>query len=68
MPVAWLRFPVGYKTQAGRMEESAIIDRTVQTMKDQNAEMDPGELQSLIDSAVRQVRAERGVKGKVRKA
>jgi Ribbon-helix-helix domain len=45
-----------------------VFHRTVQTIKDQNAEMDPGELQSLIDSAVRQVRAERGVKRKVRKA
>jgi hypothetical protein len=40
----------------------------VQSIKDQNADTDPDELQRLIDSAVRQVRAERGVKGKARKA
>lgn len=41
---------------------------TVQSIKDQNADTDPEELQRLIDSAVRQVRSERGVKGKARKA
>ncbi len=45
-----------------------VFHRTVQSIKDQNADTDPGELQRLIDSAVLQVRAERGVKGKVRKA
>jgi hypothetical protein len=44
-----------------------VFHRTVQTIKDQNADTDPDELQRLIDSAVRQVRAERGAKGKVRK-
>ena len=41
-----------------------VFHRTVQSIKDQNAHTDPDELQSLIDSAVRQVRAGRGVKGK----
>jgi Ribbon-helix-helix domain len=45
-----------------------VFHRTVQSIKDQNADTDPGELQRLIDSAVRQVRAERAVKGKARKA
>jgi hypothetical protein len=45
-----------------------VFHRTVQTIKDQNADTDPDELQRLIDSAVRQVRAERRVKGKARKA
>jgi Ribbon-helix-helix domain len=45
-----------------------VFHRTVQSIKDQNADTDPDELQRLIDSAARQVRAERGVKGKARKA
>jgi hypothetical protein len=44
-----------------------IFHRTVQTIKEQNADQDPDELQRLIDSAVRQVRAERGAKGSARK-
>jgi len=45
-----------------------VFHRTVQSIKDQNAHTDPDELQRLVDSAVRQVRAERGVKWKARKA
>jgi hypothetical protein len=45
-----------------------IFHRTVQSIKEQNADQDPDELQRLIDSAVRQVRAERGAKGNARKA
>jgi hypothetical protein len=45
-----------------------IFHRTVQSIKEQNADQDPDELQRLIDSAVRQVRAERGAKRNVRKA
>jgi hypothetical protein len=45
-----------------------VFHRTVQSIKEQNADTDPGELQRLIDTAVRQVRAEQGAKGKTRKA
>jgi Ribbon-helix-helix domain len=45
-----------------------IFHRTVQSIKEQNADQDPDELQLLMDSAVRQVRAERGAKGNARKA
>jgi hypothetical protein len=36
-----------------------VFHRTVQGLKEQNADTDPGELQGLIDDAVREVRAER---------
>ena len=36
-----------------------FFHRTVQGLKHQNADTDPGELQGLIDDAVREVRAER---------
>jgi hypothetical protein len=45
-----------------------VFHRTVQSIKEQNADTDPGELQRLIDTAARQVRAEQGAKGKARKA
>jgi hypothetical protein len=45
-----------------------VFHRTVQSIKEQNADTDPAELQRLIDTAARQVRAEQGAKGKARKA
>jgi hypothetical protein len=45
-----------------------VFHRTVQDIKAQNADTDADELQGLIDDAVREVRAERGAKGKARKA
>ncbi len=45
-----------------------VFDRTVQDIKAHNADTGPGELQSLIDEAVREVRAERRAKGKADKA
>jgi hypothetical protein len=45
-----------------------VFHRTVQEIKAQNADTDADELQGLIDDAVREVRAERGAKGKARKA
>ena len=45
-----------------------VFHRTVQDIKARNAETDPDELQSLIDSTVREVRAERRAKGKADKA
>jgi Ribbon-helix-helix domain len=41
-----------------------VFHRTVQDIKSRNADIDPGELQSLIEDAVRQVRAERSTKTK----
>lgn len=41
-----------------------VFHRTVQDIKDSNAEADPEDLQVLIDDAVREVRAERRAKGK----
>ena len=43
-----------------------VFHRTVQDLKARNAGTDPDELQVLIDGAVRDVRAERRVKGKAR--
>lgn len=40
-----------------------VFHRTVQDIKTRNADTDPNELQSLIDDAVREVRAERRAKG-----
>lgn len=40
-----------------------VFHRTVQDIKAQNADTDPDEMQSLIDHAVREVRAERRPKG-----
>ena len=45
-----------------------VFHRTVQDIKARNANTDPDELQSLIDDAVREVRAERRAKGKADKA
>jgi hypothetical protein len=41
-----------------------VFHRTVQGIKDQNADTDPGELQGLIDDALREVRTERRGKRK----
>ena len=40
-----------------------VFHRTVQDIKTRNSDTDPNELQSLIDDAVREVRAERSAKG-----
>ena len=45
-----------------------VFHRTVQDLKARNAGTDPDELEVLIDKAVRDVRAERSVKGKARRA
>ena len=45
-----------------------VFHRTVQDIKSRNADADPDELQTLIDDAVREVRAERRAKGKADKA
>ena len=45
-----------------------VFHRTVQDIKERNANADPNELQALIDDAVREVRAERRVKRKADKA
>jgi hypothetical protein len=45
-----------------------VFHRTVQDLKARNAGTDPDELQVLIDDAVRDVRAERRVKVKARRA
>jgi hypothetical protein len=39
-----------------------VFHRTMQDIKARNADAGPDELQSLIDDAVREVRAERGAK------
>ncbi len=41
-----------------------VFHRSVQDIKTRNADADPGELQALIDDAVREVRAERHSKKK----
>ena len=45
-----------------------VFHRTVQDIKARNADLDPDEMQSLIDDAVGEVRAERRVKAKFDKA
>jgi hypothetical protein len=45
-----------------------VFDRTVQDIKQHNADADPDELQSLIDGAVREVRAARRAKRTTGKA
>ena len=45
-----------------------VFHRTVQDIKARNDDTDPDKLQSIIDDAVREVRAERRVKGKAGKA
>lgn len=44
-----------------------ILNRTVQDIKSRNASADPEELQAIIDSVVREVRAERRSKRKADK-
>lgn len=44
-----------------------IFNRTVQEIKARHVHADPGELQSIVDSTVREVRAERRRNGKKRK-
>ena len=45
-----------------------IFHGTIQDIKSRNAAIDPGELQDLIDNAVRDVRAEHSTRLKPRKA
>lgn len=45
-----------------------VFHRIVQDIKERNSDTDPDELQSLIDEAVREVRAERRAQGKADKA
>ena len=45
-----------------------VLHRAVQDIKARNANTDPGELQSLIEDTVREVRAERRAKGKAGEA
>jgi hypothetical protein len=45
-----------------------VFHRTVQAIKAHNVDTDPDELQSLIDDAVREVRADRRAKEKADKA
>jgi hypothetical protein len=45
-----------------------VFHRTVQDIKEQNADTDPDLLQALIDDAVRAVRAERSPKRKAHRA
>ena len=44
-----------------------VFHRTVHDIRTRNAAVDPGHVQSVIDEAVREVRAERRSKGKARK-
>ncbi len=44
-----------------------VFHRTVHDIRLRNAGVDPGHVQSVIDDALREVRAERGGKGKGRK-
>ena len=41
-----------------------VFHRTVQDIKARNAGTDPDEIQALVDNAVREVRAERSIRGK----
>ncbi len=45
-----------------------VFHRTVQDIRERNADADPDELQRVIDEAVSEVRAERHAKGKADKA
>ena len=45
-----------------------VFHRAVQDIKARNAETDPAELQSLIESAVREVRTQRRAKGEAGEA
>jgi hypothetical protein len=44
-----------------------VFHRTVQNIRERNADTDPDELQRIIDEAVSEVRAERYAKGKADK-
>jgi ribbon-helix-helix protein len=45
-----------------------VFHRTVQDIRDRNSDIDPDELQLIIDETVSEVRAERNTKGKAKKA
>lgn len=45
-----------------------VFHRTVQDIRERNAEVDPDELQRIIDETVSEVRAERYAKVKAKKA
>jgi hypothetical protein len=45
-----------------------VFHRTVQGIRERNADTDPDELQRIIDETVSEVRAERSAKGKADKA
>jgi len=45
-----------------------VFHRSVQNIKERNADTDPDELQRIIDEAVSEVRAERYAKGKADQA
>ena len=45
-----------------------MFHRTVQDIRERNADTDPDELQRIIDETVSEVRAERYTKGKADKA
>jgi hypothetical protein len=45
-----------------------VFHRTVQDIKARNADINPDELQQIIDNAVREVRADRHAKGKPEEA
>ena len=45
-----------------------VFHRTVQSIKERNADTDPEELQRIISEAVSEVRADRSVKKRVNKA
>lgn len=45
-----------------------VFNLTVQDIRKRNADVDPDELQRIIDETVREVRAERYAKGKAKKA
>ena len=47
---------------------SRVFHRTVQDIKTRNAKTDPGELQSIVDDAVREVRAKRRARGMAHRA
>jgi len=53
------------------MEEAVrwrVFHRAVQSIKTRNAEIDPDELQRIVDDAVREVRAKRRAPGKADRA
>lgn len=45
-----------------------VFHRTIQDIKTRNADANPDELQSIIDEAIREVRADRGAPEKADKA